>query len=57
MIYDEKDVPKFQEEMCKDKCILKGECVDEKKNNHWFLMCPHYHKWKLGYKSVLELNQ
>ena len=52
--YDEKDVPTFQEEVCKKTCILKGSCIEKYKDNaHWFLMCPHYHSWKLGYGSFV----
>lgn len=55
MLYDKKDIPQFQEEVCKNKCVLKGKCIDNK-DEHWFLMCPHYHKWKLGYQSVWEME-
>lgn len=47
MKYEEKDVPKFQEEVCKKTCIMKGKCIEEGQSNHWFLMCPHYFNWKL----------
>lgn len=51
--YDKKDVPQFQEDVCKKTCIMRGKCIDEGKDNHWFLMCPHYHQWKLGYTSFV----
>lgn len=51
MKYEEKDIPKFQEEVCKNNCIMGGKCIDEEKDNHWYLMCPHYFNWKLGYIS------
>ena len=47
MKYEEKDVPQFQEDVCKKTCILKGKCITEGRNNNWFLMCPHYFNWKL----------
>lgn len=47
MKYDEKDVPQFQEEVCKKTCIMKGKCIKDGQNKHWFLMCPHYFNWKL----------
>ena len=53
MQYDPKDIPTFKEEVCKSTCILNGKCIDEGKDNHWFLMCPHYHSWKLGYTSFI----
>jgi hypothetical protein len=53
MEYDKKDVPQFQEDVCKKTCIMKGKCVEENKDTHWFLMCPHYHSWKLGYTSFI----
>lgn len=52
MAYDKKDVPQFQKDMC-SKCVLKGKCIEEGKDDHWFLMCPHYHQWKLGYTSFV----
>lgn len=51
--YDKKDVPQFQEDVCKKTCILKGKCLEENKDEHWFLMCPHYHSWKLQYDSFV----
>ena len=54
--YDEKDVPRFQEEVCKKTCIMNGKCIAEEKDNHWFLMCPHYHSWKLEYGSFVWDN-
>lgn len=49
MKYDPKDIPQFQEQVCKKTCILSGKCIEEGKNDHWFLMCPHYFNWKIGY--------
>ncbi|MBQ2175890.1 MAG: hypothetical protein II453_12780 [Alphaproteobacteria bacterium] len=54
--YEEKDVPLFQEEVCKMKCVNKGKCIEEGQDSHWFLMCPHYHSWKLGYNSFVWEN-
>ena len=51
--YDPKDVPAFQEEVCKKTCIMKGKCIENGKDDHWFLMCPHYHSWKLQYGSFV----
>lgn len=51
--YNEKEVPQFQEEVCKKTCIMKGKCINDSKDNHWFLMCPHFHSWKLGYGSFI----
>ena len=51
--YKESDVPQFQQEVCLKTCICKGKCIEEGQNNHWFLMCPHYHSWKLGYSSFV----
>ena len=53
MEYDKKDVPQFQEDVCKKKCINKGSCIEKYTDPHWFLMCPHYHSWKLGYTSFI----
>lgn len=47
MQYDKKDIPAFQKEVCKTTCIMKGKCIEEGKDAHWFLMCPHYFNWKL----------
>ena len=55
--YDEKEVPEFQENVCKKTCKLKGSCIEKGKYNHWFLMCPHYHKWKLGYITHTSWNK
>lgn len=54
MKYESKDVPQFQEDVCKKTCIMKGKCIEDGQNNHWFLMCPHYHQWKLGYTSFIQ---
>ena len=51
--YDKKDVPQFQEEVCKKTCIMKGKCIEEGQDAHWFLVCTHYHSWKLGYTSFV----
>lgn len=53
MTYDPKDVPQFKEEVCKKTCILEGKCIEKYEDPHWFLMCPHYHSWKLGYGSFV----
>lgn len=45
--YDPKDVPSFQDEICKKECVMKGKCIEDKRDNHWFLMCPHYFNWKM----------
>lgn len=54
--YNEKDVPQFQEDVCKKTCIMKGKCIEDGQGLHWFLMCPHYHSWKLGYGSFVWEN-
>jgi len=54
MKYDEHDIPQFQEEICNGRCKMKGKCITEGKDNHWFLMCPHYFNWKIGYVSFIE---
>lgn len=47
-----KNVPAFQEEVCKKTCILKGACIlDPNKDNHWYVMCPLYFNWKLNYSN------
>ena len=51
--YDKNDIPQFQEDVCKKTCILRGSCLNEEHNEHWYLMCPHYHSWKLGYSSFV----
>ena len=51
--YDVKDIPTFQEEVCKKTCVEAGKCIEDGRDNHWFLMCPHYHSWKLGYSSFI----
>ena len=50
---NEKDIPQFQQDVCLKTCIMKGKCIEEGQDNHWFLMCPHYHQWKLGYTSFV----
>lgn len=54
MKYDEKEVPQFQEEVCKKTCKMKGKCISDGRDNHWYLMCPHYFNWKIGYVSFIE---
>lgn len=54
--YVEKDVPNFQENVCRKNCVMQGKCIEESKDVHWFLMCPHYHSWKLGYTSFVFSN-
>ena len=51
--YDPNDVSSFQEDVCKKVCIMKGKCITDNKNDQWFLMCPHYHPWKLQYGSFV----
>lgn len=53
MTYDPKDVPQFKQDICLKTCIQKGQCINEDRNDHWFLMCPHYHSWKLEYGSFV----
>ena len=52
--YKASEVPQFQEDVCKKTCIMKGKCIEDGQDNHWFLMCPHYHQWKLGYTSFVD---
>jgi len=53
--YDKKDIPQFQEDVCKKTCVMKGSCIEKYNgDDHWFLMCPHYHQWKLGYTSFVQ---
>lgn len=51
--YEVKDVPRFKEEVCNKTCIVNGKCINEGKDNHWFLMCPHYFNWKIGYTNFV----
>lgn len=51
--YKESDIPKFQEEVCKKTCIMKGKCIEYGYDNHFFLMCPHYFNWKIEFKSFV----
>lgn len=51
--YKESEVPQFQQEVCTKTCIMKGKCIKEAHDNHWFLMCPHYFNWKIGYTSFV----
>lgn len=51
--YKASEVPQFQEEVCKKTCIMKGKCIEDGQNSHWFLMCPHYHRWKFGYTNFV----
>lgn len=52
-LYDPKNVPQFQKEVCNKTCHLKGQCIKDGQDTHWFLMCPLYHKWKIGYTSFV----
>lgn len=54
MKYDKKDVPQFQEDVCKKTCINKGACIEDGKDDRWFLMCPHFFNWKIEYKSFVS---
>lgn len=51
--YKESEIPQFQEEVCKKTCIMKGSCIEFGYDNHFFLMCPHYFNWKIGFKSFV----
>ena len=51
--YKVSDVPQFQQDVCLKTCIMKGKCIEEGQDAHWFLMCPHYHAWKLQYGSFV----
>lgn len=51
--YKASDIPQFQQDVCLKTCICKGKCIEEGKDNHWFLMCPHYFNWKLDVKSFV----
>ena len=53
MKYDSKDVLAFKEEVCNNTCIMKGKCIAEGQDDRWFLMCPHYFSWKIGFKSFI----
>ena len=53
MQYDPKDIPAFKEEVCKVSCRMKGKCINDGRDDHWFLMCPHYHSWKFEYTSFV----
>ena len=54
MQYDVKDVHQFKEEVCNKTCTQRGKCVEEEKDDHWFLMCPHYFNWKIGFVSFVS---
>ena len=32
---------------------MKGKCINDNREDHWFLMCPHYFNWKIGYVSFV----
>lgn len=51
MKYDEKDVPLFKEVICSHCKSYELTCKkrDNENNKHWFLMCPKYFYWVLGY--------
>lgn len=51
--YKASDVPQFQQDVCLKTCVCKGKCISDGRDKHWFLMCPHYHSWKLGYSSFI----
>ena len=52
MKYDEKDVPLFKKVICPHCNSYELSCrkKDEENNNHWFLMCPKFFNWFMGYK-------
>ena len=54
MKYDGKEVPQFQEEVCKKTCKMKSKCISDGRDSHWYLMCPHYFNWKIGYVSFIQ---
>ena len=51
--YDKSDLPTFREEVCKKTCIMKGRCIEDGQDDHFFLMCPHYFNWKTEFKSFV----
>lgn len=53
MKYDKKDIPQFQKEVCLCDCVMKGKCIEENKDDHWFLVCPKFFMWKLQIKSFV----
>jgi hypothetical protein len=53
MKFDKKDIPQFQKEVCFCDCVMKGKCIEEKKDDHWFLVCPKFFNWKTGYTSFV----
>ena len=53
MKFDKKDIPQFQKEVCLTDCVLKGKCIEEGKDEHWFLACPKFFNWKIGYTSFV----
>ena len=54
MKYDKKDIPQFQKEVCLCDCIMKGKCIEEGKDDKWFLACPKFFNWKIGYVSFIQ---
>lgn len=46
MDYTKEDIKLFQKEICTAECILKGKCIKENKNDHWYTTCPHFFYWK-----------
>ena len=52
MKYDEKDVPLFKKVICPHCNSYELSCrkKHEENNNHWFLMCPKFFNWIMGYK-------
>ena len=54
MKYDKKDIPYFQEQVCKKTCIRNGKCIEDKRDDSWFLMCPHYFDWEHGINPLVK---
>ena len=52
--YDKKDIPQFQEDVCKKTCVMKGKCIVDGESPECFLLCPHYFNWKLEIKSFVQ---
>ena len=51
MKFDKKDVPQFKDEVC-TKCHCLEYC--QEKEVQWFLACPKFFNWKIGYVSPFE---
>lgn len=56
MKYDTKDIPKFKQEVCTKTCVLNGKCIEDGKDEHWYLMCPHFFNWKIEFHSFVADN-